>query len=253
MEQLIITKKAREVGTSAGVLLPRSWLNKQVVVTLYEPSREKILLEVMSCLFEHKLNEEAKGVYLFGSYGRGDYEIDSDIDVLVLTSNTNEVIRKDNYEILVVSEDSFLKNLKSSLNYQSILREAKVVLNEELFDKYRAIAKKQGFDYRSLLKEIESVFKINKDTVRMCGEERMVVPDGVVYSLILRLRELYLIKCILSSKSYQKEDFLKAVGEKAYLSYLRVKRDNKELDNTPADELKNLLELSEKWLKELKD
>jgi len=59
-----ITKQTREVGTSAGVLLPRSWLNKQVVVTLFEPSRDKIAKDVIEELFKHDLNEEIKGIYL---------------------------------------------------------------------------------------------------------------------------------------------------------------------------------------------
>ena len=37
-----IVKQAREVGTSAGVLLPRKWLNKQVVVTLFCQIKQKL-------------------------------------------------------------------------------------------------------------------------------------------------------------------------------------------------------------------
>ena len=51
-----IVKQAREVGTSAGVLLPRGWLNKQVVVTLFEPSKEKIAQDILACLFKQDLN-----------------------------------------------------------------------------------------------------------------------------------------------------------------------------------------------------
>ena len=43
-----ITKKTRAVGTSAGVLLPRSWLNKRVVVTLEEKNIENITKEIIS-------------------------------------------------------------------------------------------------------------------------------------------------------------------------------------------------------------
>ncbi len=46
-----IIKKTREVGKSSGVLLPRSWLNKQVVVNLFEPSPEKISHDVKKYLF----------------------------------------------------------------------------------------------------------------------------------------------------------------------------------------------------------
>ena len=65
MESLV--KQTREVGTSAGVLLPRNWLNKEVVVTLFNPSKEKIAQDLLNILFEHNLNEDIKGIYLFGS------------------------------------------------------------------------------------------------------------------------------------------------------------------------------------------
>src|SRR3989338_10016233 len=78
----IIVKQTREVGTSAGVLLPRRWLNKQVVVTLFSPSIEEIAVDVFRILFKNNLNDEIRGIYLVGSYARGDYSPDSDIDIL---------------------------------------------------------------------------------------------------------------------------------------------------------------------------
>ena len=132
-----IVKQAREVGTSAGVLLPRGWLNKQVVVTLFEPSKEKIAQDILACLFKQDLNEEIKGIYLFGSYARGDFDFNSDIDVLVITEKTNKLVNYNNYEILLVSESSFLKNLPNNLNRLSILKEIKVIFNKGLIEKYK--------------------------------------------------------------------------------------------------------------------
>ena len=151
-----IVKKTREVGTSAGVLLPRKWLNKQVIVTLFEPSKEKILQDVTAYFFKHNLNEEVKGIYLFGSYARGDFDFSSDIDILVITHSTSKLINYENYEIILVSEDSFSKNFTSSLNYLSILKEANVILNKELLDKYRS--KKYKIDTKKFLPEIRNIF-----------------------------------------------------------------------------------------------
>ncbi len=95
METLI--KQTREVGTSAGVLLPRSWLNKQVVVTLLQPSFEKIFQDILKIILSRNLNEEIKGVYLFGSYARGDYDSESDIDILIITNSLNKLVNDDNY------------------------------------------------------------------------------------------------------------------------------------------------------------
>ncbi|MFA7708110.1 MAG: nucleotidyltransferase domain-containing protein [Candidatus Pacearchaeota archaeon] len=246
-----ITKQTREVGTSAGVLLPRSWLNKQVVVTLFEPSKEKILQDIITCLFEHDLNEEVKGIYLYGSYARGDFDFNSDIDILIITQNTNKLINYNNYEILLVSEDSFSKNLPNNLNYLSLLKEIKVILNKELIEEYRT--KKYNLNIKKNISEIEGVFKINQDSVKMCQENNLNIPDGIVYSIVLRLRELYLIKCLVSNKTYNKKEFLEPIGDKVYSAYLRIKRNEKELNNLLPNELIGAINLSKKWLKELKE
>lgn len=246
-----IVKQTREVGTSAGVLLPRSWLNKQVVVTLFFPPLEKMAQDVFEILFKHNLNENVKGVYLFGSYSREDFDFNSDIDILILTKDTNKLINHNNYEILLVSEDSFAKNLSNNLNYLSLLSEIKVILNKELIEKYKQ--KKYKFDSKKLILEIKKILDINKDTIKTCKENNLKVPDGVVYSLVLRLRELFLMKCLFSEKPYYKKDFLKLVDENIYSAYLRVKRNERELNNILPKELVNAVDLSEKWLKELKD
>lgn len=246
-----IVKNTREVGTSAGVLLPKSWLNKQVVVTLFEPSLDKITKDVIEKIFKYKLNEEVKGIYLYGSYSRGDFEFNSDIDILVITQNTNKLVTEDNYELLLVSEKSFSKNLPDNLNSLSILKEIKVLLNKELIDKYKD--KKHSFNMRKNLSEIENILKINQSSIKTFQENKMNVPDGIAYSVVLRLRELYLIKCLFSNKKYAQKDFLKFTGEKIHSAYSRVKRNEKELNNLFAEEIINLMNLSEKWLKELKE
>jgi predicted nucleotidyltransferase len=250
-----IVKKTREVGTSAGVLLPRKWLNRQVSVTLLSFSIEEIAKEVFDILLEQNLNEEVKGIYLAGSYSRGDYDINSDIDILVITSKVNSLINKRNYEILLVSEDNFSKNLPCNLNFLSMLKEIKTIMNKELVEGYikRVAEQKLNFkDFKKNLTEIRGVLKINKESVKICDETKRNVPDGVVYSIVLRLRELFLIKCLLSDTSYSRNNFIKTVGDNIYSAYIRVKRDEKELNNIAPKEIKNLLDLSEKWLKELK-
>ncbi|MBS3079418.1 nucleotidyltransferase domain-containing protein [Candidatus Pacearchaeota archaeon] len=249
METLI--KQTRELGTSAGVLLPRSWLNKQVAVTLLQPSLERISKDIINMIIDKNLNEEIKGIYLFGSYARGDYEPGSDIDILIITNTLNKLIKENNYEVILVSEDNFSKNLPNSLIYFSTLSESKVIFNKNLIEKYKI--KKIKFNKKSLLNEIKRILKINKDSIEFFNEYNKNIPDGVVYSIVLRLRELYLMKCLFLNKRYFKKDFLKIIGNKVNSAYLRIKREEKEIDDIQPNELKNLLELSEKWLKELKD
>lgn len=249
MEMLI--RRTRELGTSAGVLLPKSWLNKNVAVQVILPAKEEIAREVMRMLIEKNLASDAKGVYLFGSYARGDPDFNSDIDILVLTNKTNRIVKHENYEILLVSEENFSKRLSESLNFISFLKEAKTIFNDWLIEKYRHAGRK--FDVQKHLKETEKILKINKESAVLCKKENENVPDGVIYSIVLRLRELYLIKCLFSNKEYSKDEFIKIAGEKAYNSYSLVKMGQKETDNSSPDEIMPLLELSEKWLNELRE
>jgi hypothetical protein len=49
------------------------------------------------------------------------------------------------------------------------------------------------------------------------------------------------------------QEFLKRITDKINSAYLRIKRNEKEINNVSPEELNNLIEISEKWLKELKD
>ena len=169
---------------------------------------------------------------------------------MIITEKINKLINQDNYEILLVSEKAFAKNLASNLTYSSILKEMKIIFNRELIEKYKD--KKYRFNAKKNLFEIEGILRINKDAVSMCEENKRNVPDGIAYSLVLRLRELCLIKCLFSEKPCYKKDFSKLINEKVYSAYLRIKRSEEGLNKLSANDLINVINLSEKWLKELK-
>ncbi|PIN91445.1 hypothetical protein COU57_00645 [Candidatus Pacearchaeota archaeon CG10_big_fil_rev_8_21_14_0_10_32_14] len=208
-----------------------------------------MIKDILEILIENKLNEQIKGIYLYGSYARVDYDSESDRDILVITKSVNKSLKHKNYEITLVSEANFAKNL-SNLYYASMLKEIKTLLNEELIEKY--LSKKSTLNIQKVLKEIESVIKINKETVELLKNKNKNIPDGVVYSIVLRLRELYTLKCLKLNRLYNRNDFIKITGEKIYSSYSRIKKDGKELSQISPDEIIDLLDLSEKWLKELK-
>jgi len=248
MDMLI--RRTRELGTSAGVLLPKSWLNKEVSVKVILPLKEEIARDVTRILIDRNFAKDTKGIYLVGSYARGEADFNSDIDILVLTGKTNRIIKHENYEILLVSEDNFSKNISESLNFISFLKEAETLFNEELMEKYKQAGYK--FNVGKHIKEIEKIMKINKNSVNLCRSKNDNVPDGIIYSIVLRLREIYMIKCFFSDKNYSKSEFMKIVGEKAYNSYNLVKTEQKEGNCISSDEAILLLEVSEKWLKGLR-
>ena len=109
-----IISRTRQVGNSSGVLLPKEWLNKKVVVTLTELSEKEILQEVIKILYEKGILNDVLGIYLIGSYARKKNEVtpESDIDLLVITENTGRTIEKENYQINLVKEDDLIRSLK---------------------------------------------------------------------------------------------------------------------------------------------
>ena len=95
---------------------------------------EKKIREVLD-----KFAEEAKKIYgtklesliLYGSCARGDFENDSDIDILILLNVPLESINSERKRILDISD-------KLDLEYDAVL--APVVQNYELYQKYISVS-----------------------------------------------------------------------------------------------------------------
>ncbi len=248
MEQIV--KQTREVGTSAGVLLPRGWLGKEVVVTLKDLSQEEITRRVLDILLEKGVLEDVRGIYLIGSYARGEQEFDSDIDVLVITGKTSKVIVDGDFEITLVKEENLRKNLAKSLYYLVAITEGIALINKGLIEELNKV--KPKLEIGKLIKEIEGMYKLNKMLVEDDKEDDEKVLDGTSYSIVLRLRELYLINCLMKNKKLDWKRLKGKINGNVYSAYLRIKKNKKDARGASADEVMDVLELSEKWLNEVK-
>src|SRR3989344_3201245 len=109
-------KKTVKAGNSSAVILPRAWLNQEVRVELLKKNPETILLDVINTAKKHIELKKIIGIYLVGSYARGEESKDSDIDVMVISSNIDrEMIHEGFYNILIVSEELLNQKLKQNL------------------------------------------------------------------------------------------------------------------------------------------
>jgi len=236
----MVIKQTIRIGNSSGVLLPKKWEYKKVRVELIEDS---IADRVFDIIKKKDLLEDVMGIYLVGSYARGEERVDSDIDMLVITGNTNMFLKEGSYEILFISKERLDKNLEKSLYLCSMIKEAKAICNKELIKRYKEFG--CGLILEKLIREIKSVMKINEESIEISEDIGERVRDGVVYSMILRLRELSLISSIIDSKVYSNNNFLKIIEKRGFLdlyrAYLRIKSSMKPVNNSKVEDAKKLI------------
>jgi len=251
MESEII-KKTFKLGNSAGVLLPMDWRDRKVKIKLIDTS---INLEIIEILEEKDMLKNTLGIYLAGSYARGEETTSSDIDILVITDKLNKQIKIGNFEIICVSKEKFEKSFKTNLYLVSLVNESKTILNDDLIKNYKIKAKE--ISIKKNLEDIKSITKINEKSIEIDIEMKKKVSDETLYSLVLRFRELYLIDCIKNSKSPSNGQFIhlieKIATKESYNAYLRIKKDLKSKEIIPPEEAMSLIKEIKKRVKRIEN
>lgn len=253
-----ILKQVQRWGNSAGILVPREWLGKQVQIILIDRTLE-IKKEIFDILNPYL--EDIIGIYLVGSYARGEQEKDSDIDIIAVSNTTKKEIQSGMYSISIITLESIKKALKNNpVLILPRLMEARAILNEFLL-KGLINLKMNSNSISNYLDETKSIIKINKGLLKI-GKQKNEYLDSpeLIYSLILRMRGLFLIELIKKGKSYSKKDFLRLLESvsknKASILYEIYKnfRDDKKTKPSKKIEIKlveNLISLLELKIKEL--
>lgn len=257
MKQELIKPIVR-VGNSAGVLLPKEWLNGKARIELVEKPLDikQDILEILSPYLEDII-----GVYLVGSYARGEQTNESDVDVIVITKNTKKELASGKYHISISTLRGIMQTIKS---YPEIvlprLSEAVTILNPEIIEELKKI-KITKKSFKNFIEDSERIIKINKEFIDLDKLDGEILESiSVVYSLILRLRGILLIKCLLNNKKYSKKMFekwiLKVINKedfrKIYEIYM-AERDKKKsgitVEIAPVEKLLSLLIKEVKLLK----
>ncbi|MBT3691404.1 nucleotidyltransferase domain-containing protein [archaeon] len=258
-----LIKQTIKVGNSAGVLLPKQYLNSKVKIILEPLNIEKDVLDI---LIEEDLLKNVKGIYLTGSYVREEQTIESDIDILVITDKINKRLKKGKYDILLVSSDKIEERLnKNILPIIPMLREAKVIINNSLREEYLEEIKLNWKNLKWHVESTESAMKVVKEDIGISQELNEKVSNASVYSLILRLRTIYILDCLIKNKLWKKEGLLKLIKKisgslDSYEIYEDIKNNKKRKDELSIQEAEKLMnyiikktEEIKKWLKERKD
>lgn len=258
MEQII--KSIVRVGNSAGVVLPLEWLHGVAKIELMRKPLD-VKREILEILEPYL--HEIVGIYLVGSYARGEVREGSDVDVLVITNQTNKRIKHGAYEIILISLDKIEATLKrNAMPLLPMLLEAKTIINEDLLKEY-ANLKLNKENLKSYFELTDSALKICEGLINLDKEEGQDSTGvAIAYSLVLRLRGAYIVDCLIKNKMWSTKGLLALIKKiagslKAYEGYLGVKDDksaaNYKLNVVEAEKLivyiRNKLKEHEKWVK----
>lgn len=255
-EQLV--RRAKIFGNGAHVFVPKDWV-KQEVILIKRPKKSVIerVIEIISPYLENII-----GVYLYGSYARGEEREDSDIDLFVIT-NKDIRIKSNGFEIQCIKEKVIDDIIKiEPLIFYSMLAEAKTIINSNLLEELRKKYKPKLKDFREFFESCKRVIEINKkflDMDKKVGE--YISGQAVPYSLILRLRGIFIIHSLLKGKKYSHIDFMKWMEknlieidfERVYKLYLISKNEKKEKIRVKISDLIKINEFLEREVYDLRN
>ncbi|MBS3101097.1 nucleotidyltransferase domain-containing protein [Candidatus Woesearchaeota archaeon] len=251
------TKLVQKFGNSGHIVLPKGYVGKRIRFIAEPKAFEDIKSEILEILKPYL--QDILGVYLYGSYARNEQTIDSDVDVLVITNTKLKIIDKIN-DYTIVS--ATLKELENTLGTNAVLilpiiKEAKTIINPDLLEKYKgyAFTKKNTKDF---VDGSIGILELNKKGLELDFEI-----GSLVYSLILRIRGLLMIKVIINKASYSKSllfdylenyNFSKEKIEELYKIY-SSERDNTKVKESwiiTKEDIRKLIIVAENLLKEAK-
>tara|TARA_Y100000310_G_C20671313_1_gene810468 strand:- start:1898 stop:2674 length:777 start_codon:yes stop_codon:yes gene_type:complete len=253
--KLELMREVRKWGNSAGVLLPKEWKGKEVKVVLVDRTSQ-IKKEVFDILSDYL--EDILGIYLVGSYARKEQTKKSDIDIIVISKRISKEIISGKYHISIYNLESIKKSLKiHPITIYPRLIEAKPILNQSLLKELLSI-KLNKHSFKLFIEDCKRIIKINKEFIEIDKLENSeyLDLDSTIYSLILRLRGIFLIKEIFEHKRYSKKKFqewlekeIKKEFQKAYHIYEAVRDDKKVKEKIKIETAEKILNLLKREVK----
>ncbi len=251
-------KRAVKAGNSSAVILPRSWLDKDVRIELAKKSHETMLIEVIKILNTRFASEKIIGIYLVGSYARKEETEDSDIDVLVITDDIDmKMIKEGIYNITVISLELLKQKLEQDLlPVGQMVREANPLINSKLISSLEIKVTKKNIKW--YLDTTEDKLTIIKGVLDIAKRKNKAnLGDAVVYTLVLRARTLHIIKKLIKNEAYSKREFVGLIrsvsgGNSAYDSYVNYKNNLDERNETTIEEAEGLYKYLKDELEKVK-
>jgi len=258
-EQII--KTVVKSGNGGAVWVPKDWLGQEVVVIL--PQKPKLeLRERIIHLLEPYL-KDIIAVFIYGSYARHEETKESDIDIMVITEKPLKInIKEPKLEIMTFELYKLKKAIeKHPVIYYQIVQEAEPLINAHVLEELRDI-KLENKNFKYYLNETKEHIKSNKELLeldKLDGE--FIKSYSINYSTILRLRGIFVMRCIINKENFSNKNFRKWLIKEGINNYefeqtysvYRAVRDNIKIQNIKIKipVLEKLLNILEKEMKHI--
>ena len=137
-----------------------------------------------------------------------------------------------------------------------MLKEAQPLLNNNFLKKIKIkVTKKNVKWYLETTKDRLKIIKSSIDTIEK-NKPNGKLSDAIAYSLILRLRTLYMIDCLKNNDNYKKNEFIKLTKRIsgsliAYNRYVYAKNNKENKRELPLNEGKKLYSYLEEYLQKI--
>ena len=252
-EQLV--RRVKVFGNGAHISVPRDWIEQEVI--LIKKPKKSVKERIFSVIGPYL--ENIIGVYIYGSYSRGEENQDSDIDLLIIV-NKKIKIKAKGFEIHCIEESKFDKIIKlEPLIIYSMLSEAKVIINPKLLEELREKYKPKISNFKDFIESSKRMINISKELLEADKSESDYSSKAVPYSLVLRLRGIFIINSLSKNKNYSYKEFKEWVKKnlpeiefnKIYELYLSSKNKKETKIKVKTDDLVKLLEFLEKEVRNL--
>lgn len=247
-----IVKTVVKSGNGGAVWVPKDWLGQEVVVILPEKPKLKPKERIVHLLEPYLKDIISVGIY--GSYARSEQTKDSDMDVLVITRDKKLKLefKEEKIEIISFPIDKLkLAIEKYPTMYYQVVLEAEPLINAYVLEELKNI-KISREKFKGYLKETKEHIRSNRELLELDKIDNTYLKSySVLYSSMLRLRGIFIMKCILEKNKFSNKKFKnwlvsKGLGNNEYgdcYTAYRLVRDNEAIKS-----IRIKLEVAEKML-----
>ena len=240
MQQLVVKeqliKTVVKSGNGGAVWVPKAWLGEEVVVILPNKPQLNVKERILHVLEPYL--KDVLSVSVYGSYARKEATQNSDIDVLVITKDKQfTIITPDKTMEFLVLPFNKMKEVieKFPTQYYQIIQEAEPLINASLIEDLKGVQIQKKI-FKEYLKETKEHIQSNKTLIELDKLDGIYLTSfSVLYSLLLRFRAIFIIRCIVDHESFSNKKFKKwVVGkgisaknfEDCYAVYRKVRDGN---------------------------